>query len=175
MTTNAKAVSPRDHQRAQPRDRRSEAAFRLRRLQLARTSPLQAYAAVPYISFMHAVLTTDTFEADAADAGVPEDEIEAMVRWLSANPQAGAVMQGTGGARKVRFAGKGKGKSGGYRTIHYYGGDDVPIFLLALINKGERDNLSKAERNALADELTHLADDYRAGVAARLEKLRRRI
>ena len=124
---------------------------------------------------MHAVLTTDTFEADASDAGVPEEEVQAMVAWLSVNPQAGAVMQGTGGARKVRFAGKGKGKSGGYRTIHYYGGDDVPLFLLALVNKGERDNLSKAERNALAAELSHLADDYRAGIAARLATLKRRI
>ncbi|MFY9293526.1 MAG: type II toxin-antitoxin system RelE/ParE family toxin [Methylorubrum rhodinum] len=74
----------------------------------------------------------------------------------------------------MRFAGKGKGKSGGYRTIHYYGGGDIPVFLLALIDKGERDNLSKAERNALAVELSQLADDYRAGVAARLATLRRR-
>lgn len=137
--------------------------------------PLVEYTALPYILLMHSVLTTPTFEADAAGAGLTEDEIGAMVQWLSANPQAGAVMQGTGGARKVRFAGKGKGKSGGYRTIHYYGGDDVPLFLLALIDKGERDNLSKAERNALADELAQLADDYRAGVAARLATLKRRI
>lgn len=94
--------------------------------------------------------------------------------WLSGNPQAGELMVGTGGARKVRFAGRGRGKSGGYRTIHYYGGDDVPIFLLALIDKGERANLSKAERNALAVELAGLADDYRNGVGARLARLRRR-
>lgn len=124
---------------------------------------------------MHAVLTTDTFEADAEAAGLSEDEIGTIVHWLSANPQAGVVMQGTGGARKVRFAGKGKGKSGGYQTIHYYGGDDVPLFLLALVDKGERDNLTKAERNALAHELSQLADDYRAGIAARLAKLKRRI
>jgi hypothetical protein len=98
-----------------------------------------------------------------------------MVSWLSANPLAGDVMQGTGGARKVRFAGKGKGKSGGYRTIHYFGGDDVPLFLLTLIDKGERDNLTKAERNALAAELSCLADDYRSGVAARLTALKRRM
>lgn len=130
---------------------------------------------MPYIRIMHAVLTTETFEADASDAGVSEDEIAVMVAWLSDNPQAGAIMQGTGGARKVRFAGKGKGKSGGYRTVHYYGGEDVPVFLLALIDKGERANLSKAERNALAIELSGLADDYRAGVAARLATLKRRI
>lgn len=124
---------------------------------------------------MHGVLTTPTFEADAANAGVSEDEIATMVAWLASNPRAGVAMRGTGGARKVRFAGKGKGKSGGYRTIHYIGGEDVPIFLLALIDKGERDNLSKAECNALAAELSELADDYRSGTAARLVAMRRRM
>ena len=124
---------------------------------------------------MQGVLTTPIFEADAADAGLSDDEIMGMVTWLAANPLAGAIMAGTGGARKVRFAGKGKGKSGGYRTIHYYGGDNVPLFLLALVDKGERENLSKAERNALAAELMHLADDYRAGVAGRVTKLKRRL
>lgn len=142
---------------------------------MTRMTFLRTYTALPHVCDMHAVLTTDTFEADASEAGLSEDEIESMVRWLSANPLAGAVMQGTGGARKVRLAGKGKGKSGGYRTVHYYGGDDVPLFLLGLIDKGERDNLSKAERNALADELAHLADDYRAGVASRLARLKRRM
>lgn len=129
---------------------------------------------MPYMIFMHSVLTTPVFEADASDAGLSDGEVQVMAAWLSANPLAGDVMQGTGGARKVRFGGKGKGKSGGYRTIHYYGGDDVPLFLLALIDKGERDNLTKAERNALAAELSHLADDYRAGVAQRLATMKRR-
>ena len=123
---------------------------------------------------MHGVLTTPIFEADAANAGLSDDEIMEMASWLSLNPFAGAIMRGTGGARKVRFAGKGKGKSGGYRTIHYYGGDDVPIFLLDLVDKGERDNLSPAERNALAAELMHLADDYRSGVASKIATLKGR-
>jgi putative transcriptional regulator len=42
----------------------------------------------------------------------------------------------------------------------------VPILLLALVSKGQRANLSKAERNALRAELMHLADDYRFGVLA---------
>lgn len=124
---------------------------------------------------MHSVLTTPAFESDAAGAGLSDDEVQAMAAWLAANPLAGDLMQGTGGARKVRFAGKGKGKSGGYRTIHYYGGADVPLFLLALVNKGERANLTKAERNALADELSGLAADYRAGVADKLAILKRRL
>lgn len=68
---------------------------------------------------------------------------------------------GTGGARKVRHAGRGHGKSGGFRTIHYYGGDDIPIFLLAIFGKGEKDNLTKAERNELAKILPQIAANYR--------------
>lgn len=124
---------------------------------------------------MHGVVATSIFESDAANAGLSDDEIIEMATWLALNPLAGAIMPGTGGVREVRFAGKGKGKSGGYRTIHYYGGDDIPIFLLALIDKGGRENLTKAERNALAAELLHLADEYRSGVADRIAMLKRRL
>jgi hypothetical protein len=48
------------------------------------------------------------------------------------------------------------------------------MFLLALIDKGERANLTKAERNALAVELSQLADDYRAGAAAEVANRKRR-
>jgi hypothetical protein len=82
-------------------------------------------------------------------------------------------MEGTGGARKLRFAGRGKGKRGGYRTVHYFAGDDVPVLMLALINKGESDNLTKAERNELRIELEGYAADYREGVANRIAQMRR--
>jgi hypothetical protein len=62
---------------------------------------------------------------------------------------------------KLRHAGRNRGKSGGYRTVHYFAGDDVPVFLLALIDKGQRANLSKAEVNELARELSAMAENYR--------------
>jgi len=83
-------------------------------------------------------------------------------------------MPGTGGARKVRFAGRGKGKSGGYRVVTYFGGSDLPVFLLAVISKGERADLSQAERNELRAELSGLAADYRAGVRGRISSIGRR-
>lgn len=82
-------------------------------------------------------------------------------------------MVGTGGVRKVRFARPGKGKSGRYRTIHYYAGANVPVFLLALIDKGEMANLSQAERNELRSTLEGLADDYREGTARKVATIRR--
>ena len=71
----------------------------------------------------------------------------------------------------MRFGGKGKGKRGGFRTVHYYAGDDVPVLLLALIDKGEDENLSKAERNELRIELAGFADEYRKGVIEKVAAL----
>ena len=123
---------------------------------------------------MHGVLTTQTFERQAAAAGLSDEEIIQMCVWLGDNPLEGAVMSGTGGARKVRFAGRGKGKSGGYRTIHYYAAEDVPVFVLGLLDKGEKDNLTMAERRELAKILPKLAEAYRAGVKANILKMRRK-
>ena len=47
--------------------------------------------------------------------------------------------------RKVRFAGRGKGKSGGFRIMSVFVGDDLPVYLLAALSKGERANFSARE------------------------------
>ena len=69
---------------------------------------------------MHTVVETPAFLSDARSLGVSDEERLAIVTWIAANPAAGDVIEGTGGARKVRFAGKGKGKLGNvvkaYRT-----------------------------------------------------------
>jgi hypothetical protein len=115
---------------------------------------------------VHTVIETQSFLRDARQVGMSEAEREAIVVAVSRNPTEGDLMQGTGGARKVRFAGRGKGKSGGYRVVTFYGADDIPVFLLAVISKGERSNLSKAEQNGLRAELAGLVSDYRAGATA---------
>jgi hypothetical protein len=52
------------------------------------------------------VVETPAFLADARSLGLPEAERLAIVMWIAANPSAGDVIEGTGSARKVRFAGK---------------------------------------------------------------------
>lgn len=79
-----------------------------------------------------------------------DDERAAVVDMIAANPKAGEIMPGCGGARKLRYAKPGKGKSGGYRVITYFAGEDVPAFLLTEFGKGEKVSLSQGERNALA-------------------------
>jgi hypothetical protein len=70
-------------------------------------------------------------------------------RSIAANPEAGDIMPGCGGARKLRVAQPGGGKSGGYRVITYYADIDVPTFLLTLFGKNEKASLTKGKLNAL--------------------------
>ena len=78
-----------------------------------------------------------------AKAIMAEDERAALVDFIAATPEAGVSLGG--GLRKVRFARPGGGKSGGYRTVYVFGGAQVPIFLVTVFAKNEKDNLSKAE------------------------------
>ena len=79
-----------------------------------------------------------------------QEEVKNIIDYLACHPESGDIMQGTGGIRKLRWAINGKGKSGGLRVIHYYHNQTAPLFLLTLFGKGEKANLSKAERNDLA-------------------------
>jgi hypothetical protein len=125
------------------------------------------------MAVLHTVIETATFIADVRAQGLSDAERQDVVLAVSMHPTAGSLMAHTGGARKRRIAGRGKGKSGGYRVVTYYGGEDVPVFLLLLFSKGERDNLSQADCHELRAILSTLADDYRATVRARLRQMRR--
>jgi hypothetical protein len=107
------------------------------------------------------VIQTSVFLAQSKRCGLFDEELQEIVAVIVADPKGGALMAGTGGARKLRHAREGQVKSGGYRTIHYFGGGDIPVFALAIYGKNEKGNLSKAERNELARILPKLADAYR--------------
>jgi hypothetical protein len=121
---------------------------------------------------MHTVIETEAYQRSVIAAGLSDEEKLEIANYISANPTAGDIMQGTGGARKVRFAGRGKGKRGGYRVITYYAAEDVPVFLLDLFAKGDAVNLTKAERNELKEILASLVDNYRASIRAKVAVLR---
>lgn len=110
---------------------------------------------------MHTVIETADLLKDTKAAGLSEEDRKAIVDFIVEHPMAGDEMTGTGGARKVRFAAKGKGKSGGVRIITFYSGDDIPIFLLNVFAKGDKVNLTQAERNALKKVLGSVAQAYR--------------
>ena len=87
----------------------------------------------------------------AADKLMSADERQDIIRYLAAHPKDGDVMEGTGGVRKLRWRRGGQGKSGGVRVIYYFHSEAMPLYLLTLFAKGDRANLTKAERNELAD------------------------
>jgi hypothetical protein len=98
---------------------------------------------------LHTIVETAEFLRDARSAGLDDSGRELIVRTLAANPMAGDEVVGSGGVRKVRIAGRGKGKSGGYRVMAAYVGADAPVYLLALLSKGERSNFTDAEVKAM--------------------------
>lgn len=95
-----------------------------------------------------------------AESLLNSSEKQSLVNYLAAHPQAGVIMQGTGGIRKFRWACGSKGKSGGVRVIYYYHNETVPLFLLSIFGKSEKANLSKAERNELAQFTQLLVNHY---------------
>ena len=111
---------------------------------------------------MHAVALTHAFLRAAKQAGMTENEIDTLVDFLAENATAGVEIAGTGGCRKVRFGGRSKGKSGGYRTITFYTGERFPVFLITVFSKGERANLSQSERNNLRAMTKVIVAEYRA-------------
>ena len=70
---------------------------------------------------------------------------------LRRNPERGAVMRGTGGARKIRWAPEGKGKSGGVRVVYYYSPAPGICHMLFVFGKNEQDNLTDQQRSTLRD------------------------
>jgi hypothetical protein len=115
---------------------------------------------------MHAVCETHAFRRAAISAGMSEDDVAALVSYLASHPTAGDVIRGTGGCRKLRWAGRGKGKSGGYRTITFYSGAMMPVYLLTVFGKGERANLSDAECNALRALTKAIVAEQQGAIAA---------
>ena len=89
-----------------------------------------------------------------------KEERDELLYYLSSNPKSGSLMQGTGGVRKLRWAAKGKGKSGGSRVIYFFYNETIPLFLLTIFGKNEKANLSKSERNELAKLAKELVKNY---------------
>ncbi|MBR3415920.1 MAG: type II toxin-antitoxin system RelE/ParE family toxin [Clostridia bacterium] len=84
--------------------------------------------------------------------GLDDNDLLRLQEELLADPQVGAVMRGTGGVRKMRFAFEHRGKSGSVRVIYVDFEIYEKIFLITAYTKDEKDNLSDSEKN----EIKHL-------------------
>jgi mRNA-degrading endonuclease RelE of RelBE toxin-antitoxin system len=89
-----------------------------------------------------------------------EEEREKLITFLGRSPEAGDTIPETGGVRKLRWAGKGKGKRGGVRVIYYFHNEAFPVFLLTVYAKNQTGNLTKAERNEFKQLVPLLVKTY---------------
>ena len=113
------------------------------------------------IEWLHEVVETREYIRAAARAGLSLDEREEIVNYLAFHPAAGDLIRGSGGARKLRFARQGRGKRGGYRVITFYGGGDVPVFLLDVYSKSRREDLSASDIGAMRARIKTMKDERR--------------
>ena len=78
-----------------------------------------------------------------------EEEYRLFQEYLTHYPDAGALIVGTGGCRKIRWGNQGRGKRAGVRAIYYYLCADGQIFMLLVYPKSEKDSLTENEKSML--------------------------
>jgi hypothetical protein len=109
---------------------------------------------------MHTVVETPRFAADAARL-FTDDEREKIIELVANDPHCGDVIPGGESIRKVRVGFGGRGKRGGARVMYIFGGNDIPVFLLAAFAKSEKDDLSRGELMAMAKAVKAILGNYR--------------
>jgi len=84
-----------------------------------------------------------------------------FINFIAKNPLAGDLIQGTGGARKIRWqVDSHKGKSGGARVIYYYHDQNIPIFLFTAYKKNQKENLTTSEKSILKKIINMIVSEY---------------
>ena len=104
-----------------------------------------------------------SFIARWKSLGLTDDDLLRLEIDLLSDPKIGAVMQGTGGVRKVRFSFENRGKSGSIRVIYIDFEVYEKIFLLTAYAKADQSSLTKKERNALKGLVELLELDLEKG------------
>jgi len=97
------------------------------------------------------IIETHIFAADR-ETVFTASEFREFQAHLVANPAAGAIIQGTGGARRIRWGVAGSGKSGGARVIYFWKPAADAIYLLLCYRKARQESLT-AEQKALLKQV----------------------
>ena len=115
---------------------------------------IDLYTPMVYNSSMLFV-ETRLFTSRILDA-MSDDEYADLQSHLSVHPDAGAIIPGAGGVRKIRWAGSGRGKRGGSRLIYYWDFCDT-ILMLYVYQKNERENLTERQKQIMRQ----IAEEYK--------------
>jgi hypothetical protein len=95
------------------------------------------------------IFRTKTFAKAVKRLGMTEDEVRAVEDEIAADHTAGDVIAGTSGARKIRFAMRGKGKRGGGRAIYVAVVKDDVTYMITAYSKATQDDLTNDDKKAI--------------------------
>jgi len=112
---------------------------------------------MPYTANMRTVAETEIFIKYAADIWNDIERNE-FISWIASNPEAGDVIPGSSGCRKVRWSRQGTGKRGGTRVI-YFLAQESAIWLLIAYTKSKFDNLPASFLQKFKAEVEHAIRD----------------
>ena len=103
------------------------------------------------------------FDSQWKALGLSDDNLRELQSILIKNPKAGAVIQGTGRLRKMRYAYNNRGKSHCARVCYVDFEVNGIIFLIMVFAKNEMENLSNAEKNSIKTMIEKLEKILKKG------------
>ena len=107
---------------------------------------------MPYNGAVYTFVETKLFTR-LIDDYLSDEELAALQLSLAVNPEAGDVIKGSGGIRKLRWAGSGRGKRGGLRVIYYLRLQNGQIWLLTVYAKNVREDIPASVLRKIKEEL----------------------
>jgi len=93
--------------------------------------------------------STSEFDKRWEAMGLDMDDLRRLENEIVNNPQAGTVVQGTGGLRKIRFAPENKGKSGGVRALYVDYVVFERVYLITTYPKSQKEDISSADKTVI--------------------------
>jgi mRNA-degrading endonuclease RelE of RelBE toxin-antitoxin system len=85
-----------------------------------------------------------------------DDEYVGLQGFMLKYPEAGKIIPGSGGVRKLRWSIAGKGKRGGVRVIYYFKKHEQEIWMLTIYGKSEKENIPAHLLRQIAEEVKNV-------------------
>ena len=108
-------------------------------------------------------IETEVFRKQWKDAGLNDQDLLLLQQALLAKPDAGDVIVGTSGLRKIRVQASGRGKSGGGRVLYKDFSFAGKMYLLFFILKKKQENLTAEQKKKISAVIKSIEEDLQNG------------